>query len=137
MGQLASACNIDGHNWLYPVAYGEFDWETTDNWKWFMTRLRKAIGTPSGLVISSDAGKGLGYVISSVFPNCEQRVCMRHLMENFKKKFHGEEIANHMWCASRAYTVDTCQLHLERVKKLAPTTIGYLENNHIVSKSIF
>ena len=35
-GQLASATAVDGHNWLYHVAYGVFDSEIEDNWKWFM-----------------------------------------------------------------------------------------------------
>lgn len=30
-GQLASATAVDGHNWLYHVAYGVFDSETEDN----------------------------------------------------------------------------------------------------------
>ena len=36
-GHLAAACAIDGHNWMYPVAFGFIDGETTDNWTWFMT----------------------------------------------------------------------------------------------------
>ena len=35
-GQLASATAVDGHNWLYYVAYAIFDSETKDNWVWFM-----------------------------------------------------------------------------------------------------
>ena len=31
-GHLAAACTIDGHNWMYPVAFGFIDGETTDNW---------------------------------------------------------------------------------------------------------
>ena len=31
-GHLAAACGIDGHNWMYPVAFGFIDGETTDNW---------------------------------------------------------------------------------------------------------
>jgi hypothetical protein len=30
-GQLASATRVDGHNWLYHVAYDIFDLETEDN----------------------------------------------------------------------------------------------------------
>ena len=35
-GQLAAACGIDGQNWLYPVAYGVMDAESTDTWTGFM-----------------------------------------------------------------------------------------------------
>ena len=45
-GQLTAATAIDGHNWMYPMAYAIFDKETNVNWKWFMTRLKRAIGTP-------------------------------------------------------------------------------------------
>ena len=50
--QLASATAVDGHNWLYYVAYAIFDSETKENWTWFMRQLRRAIGFPPGLVIS-------------------------------------------------------------------------------------
>ena len=30
-GQLAAAVGIDGHNWMFPVAYGVFGSETKDN----------------------------------------------------------------------------------------------------------
>ena len=32
-GQLASATSVDGHNWLYHLAFGIFYSETEDNWK--------------------------------------------------------------------------------------------------------
>jgi len=34
-GQLASASAVDGHNWLFPVAYGAFESESADSWKLF------------------------------------------------------------------------------------------------------
>jgi hypothetical protein len=58
-GQLASATAIDGHNWLYYVAYVVFDSTIDDNRLWFMQQLNKAIGDPDGLVISTYACKGL------------------------------------------------------------------------------
>jgi hypothetical protein len=58
-GHLAAAIAVDGHNWMYPVAYGFIASETTDNWTWFMEQLKKAIGNPSLLVVCSDACKGL------------------------------------------------------------------------------
>jgi hypothetical protein len=31
-GQLVVACGVDGHNWMYLVAFGFFESETQDNW---------------------------------------------------------------------------------------------------------
>jgi len=31
-GHMPAANAIDGHNWLYPIAFGFFDSETKDNW---------------------------------------------------------------------------------------------------------
>jgi MULE transposase domain len=93
---LAVATCIDGHNWLYPVTYAVFDSKTTENWKWFMEQLRHAIGTPLGLIISSDVCKGLASPIENVFLNVEHKEYMRHLMKNLKKRFHGEILATEM-----------------------------------------
>jgi hypothetical protein len=31
-GHIATATAIDGHNWMYPLAFGFIDGETDDNW---------------------------------------------------------------------------------------------------------
>nr|XP_043633613.1 uncharacterized protein LOC122604814 [Erigeron canadensis] len=58
-GVLAAATGIDGNNSIFPIAYGVLESENTKSWTWFLESLKKAIGTPNGLVISSDMQKGL------------------------------------------------------------------------------
>lgn len=55
-GKLACACALDGHNWMYPVAWAIFDSASNENWTWFMEQLKKAIGNLPGLAISADVG---------------------------------------------------------------------------------
>jgi hypothetical protein len=54
-GQLASAIALDGNNWMYPVAWAIFEFETTESWTWFMRQLEMAIGHPQHLAILTDA----------------------------------------------------------------------------------
>ncbi|XP_062201788.1 uncharacterized protein LOC133904333 [Phragmites australis] len=89
-GHLASACGLDGHNWMYPLAFGFMVSETEDNWTWFMRQLHKAIGDLPLLAICTDACKRLENAVKEVFPRVEQRECFRHLMQNFIKRFSGD-----------------------------------------------
>jgi len=44
---------------MFTMAYGVFGSETQENWEWFLSKLAAATGSPPGLVISTDAGKGI------------------------------------------------------------------------------
>jgi hypothetical protein len=56
-----------------------------------MSKLSMAIGSPPGLVVSTDAGKGIDIAVTTVFSNgIEHRKCMRHLYKNFKKRYDGK-----------------------------------------------
>lgn len=89
-GQLVAASAVDGHNWLFPVAFGVVEAESEESWVWFLQQLRNIIGTPPGLAIHTDACKGLESAVEIVFPGVEHRECMRHLAQNFQKKFKGK-----------------------------------------------
>jgi hypothetical protein len=128
-GQLASATAVDGHNWLYYVAYAVFDSETDDNWLWFMQQLNKAIGDTEGLVISTDACKGLDKACKA-FKKVEHRECMRHLYANFMKKYQGPVFTDHLYPAARCYTEDKFQWHLKHIWDVRPDAIEFLEKHH-------
>lgn len=62
------------YNWLFIVAYGILESENTESWKWFMENLQAVIGNKPGLVIHTDAGKGLETAIGNVFRFAEHSV---------------------------------------------------------------
>ena len=86
-GQLVAACAVDAHNFVFPVAYGVLETESEESWTWLLQNLRRAIEHPNGLVIHTDACKGLEVVVDNVFSGVEHSEYMRHLAANFMKKY--------------------------------------------------
>jgi len=97
-GHMPAAIALDGHNWMFPLAFGFFESETKENRIWFMEQLGKAIGVLPRLAICTDACKGLESAVKEVFPWAEQRECFRHLMENMKKNFTGGVCNKYVAC---------------------------------------
>ncbi|CAH1443875.1 unnamed protein product [Lactuca virosa] len=138
-GVLAAATSIDGNNGMFPVAYGVLEAENTKSWTWFLASLKKAIGTPNGLVISSDMQKGLELAITQVYPNIEHRECIRHLCSNFKKHFRGDFFMSKLWEAANTYSVSKHDRLLNEIATKCADAISYLNENHkkIWSRSKF
>lgn len=126
-GHLASTTAVDGHNWMYPLAFGFIASETEDNWTWFMNQLKKAIGDPPLLAVCTDACKGLENAVKNVFPNAEQRECFYHLMKNFSKRFHG---FGRMYPAARAYREDVFTEHMAKIIKQSDEVWKWLSQYH-------
>jgi hypothetical protein len=99
-GHLPYVTGVDGHNWMYPIAFGFFEGESKESWTWFLQQLRTTIWEPPLLAICSDACKGMTESVRDVFPHVEQRECFRHLMQNYIKQFSRRE---QMYPVARAY----------------------------------
>ena len=95
-----------------------------------MQNLHRAIGDPLGLVICSDACKGLEKVVGAVFPHAENRECMRHLYQNFMKHYSGDVFTDHLYPAARSYTEGMFRWHMKKFFEFAPDAIEYLEEHH-------
>jgi hypothetical protein len=129
-GQLCIACAVDGHNWMYPVAIGVIDSETNENWKWFMDRLKEAIGTPPGLTFSTDCGLPVMTGVSEVFPYAEHRECMWHLVQNFKKRYSGKVFDDHLWASAYSWNSYMFDKHIQAMAEANPAAILYLQESH-------
>jgi hypothetical protein len=126
-GHLAAATAVDGHNWMYPLAYGFIVREDTKNWTWFMEQLKKAIGDPPLLAICSHACKGLENAVKNVFPNAEQRECFYHLVKNFKKAYRGY---GQIYPAARAYRADIFYENIAKMLTESLAAVQWLQKNH-------
>ncbi|KAF6147312.1 hypothetical protein GIB67_009795 [Kingdonia uniflora] len=67
----------------------------------------------------SDRQKGLISAAETVFPNGNQRFCMRHIYSNFKKQHKGKALENIVWRIARAYTVVEHRRCMKKLKKLS------------------
>jgi len=116
---------------MFPVSYGVFGSETTDNWSWFFSRLYQAIGLPLGLVISTNAGKGIDSAFTQVFTSgVEHKECMRHLVANFQKRFRGEVFEKHLWPACRSYQRHRFEEHFNLMKEACLEAMKWIHDNH-------
>ena len=129
-GQLVAASAVDGHNWLFPVAFGVVEAESEESWVWFLQQLRNIIGTPLGLAIHTDACKGLESAVEIVFPGVEHRECMRHLAHNFKKKFKGKVYDENLWPASYTCSKRKHEHHLRVLYAQNPLVKEYMDAHH-------
>ncbi|XP_076929889.1 uncharacterized protein LOC143594459 [Bidens hawaiensis] len=129
-GVLVCATGVDGNNSIFPVAYGVLESENKNSWIWFLELLKKAIGTPNGLVISSDMQKGLDIAITQVYPTIEHRECVRRLYSNFKRHFRGEFFTRNFWHAARTYRLTEHERLLNEIGEANKDALTYLNENH-------
>ncbi|WVZ50255.1 hypothetical protein U9M48_001529, partial [Paspalum notatum var. saurae] len=104
-----------------PVAFGVFDYETNENWVWFMQKLREAIGSPSVAVMTG---------VKDVYPEAEHRECMFHLVSNFKKKHRGKVFTEHLWAAAYSWHPYFFEKHWDAMEKAKPKATQYLRDCH-------
>ena len=65
-----------------------------------------------------------------VFPEAEHRECMRHLVVNFKKKFHGKVFDDHLWPAAYSWTPRGFDYHMAAIEEKKAAAIAYLNKYH-------
>ncbi|WVZ88019.1 hypothetical protein U9M48_034581 [Paspalum notatum var. saurae] len=126
---IASAAAIDGHNSIYPIAFGFKDGETEENWTWFMTQLKNGLGEMPVLAVCTDACKGLEKSVKAVFPHAEQRECFRHLMHNFMKRYGGD-VFSKMYTAARIYRKRVFGYFFNQVVEASNDAKVWLDKHH-------
>ncbi|KAI3462424.1 hypothetical protein Pfo_019087 [Paulownia fortunei] len=93
-GQMLSAIGRDMNDNMYPIAIAYVEIEKQDNWEWFLNLLLRDLGSHNemGWTFISNKYKGLIETFNSLTPHAEHRFCLRHMCNNFKGKFKGQEL---------------------------------------------
>ncbi|PWA81487.1 protein kinase-like domain-containing protein [Artemisia annua] len=69
---------------------------------------------------------GIIPAIAKVFPAAEHRFCVRHIYENMKQKWKGEEYKKLVWKCASATTVQYFDRAMDKLKKLDEEAYDYL-----------
>ena len=78
----------------------------------------------------TDAGNVSDFAVEEVCEGVEHRECMRHLVTNFKLKFHGKVFDEHLWPAAYAWTEQSHSYHMGKIEAAKPEAILYLKQHH-------
>jgi MULE transposase domain len=100
---LMSASTLDANKKLIILAQAIMPRESTDCWRFFLTHFKNAGLSNNLKFIISDRDKGLINAVSHIFPDIPHAKCLRHLAENYKKKF-GHEASVLLKRMAMAYT---------------------------------
>ncbi|KAH0694146.1 hypothetical protein KY285_021243 [Solanum tuberosum] len=106
IGELLVAISRNGNQQMFPIAWAVVDQETKHSWSFFINFLIQDLnlGTGHGLTVMSDMQKGLVAAIMELLPDCEQRMCARHIWSNWQKNWKGEERRKQFWrCAKSSF----------------------------------
>jgi MULE transposase domain len=125
---LLSSTGVDAKGCLFPLAYAVVDAENDENWKWFLQKLREVIQLhiprvvldANAITFLSDRQKGLVEGVNVVFPLSAHGYCLKHLEQNFGKKFKHPELTSLLWKAARATTeleFNTCMSNMSKSTK--------------------
>ncbi|XP_019087442.1 PREDICTED: uncharacterized protein LOC104728099 [Camelina sativa] len=117
-GQLLAALGRDADNAIYSIAWSVIQVENTDNWQWFVNRLKidLDLGDGDGYIIMSDRQKGLIKVVELELPKLEHRKCVRHIYGHLKKSHPNKKLLKkHLCDLAWSYNTTKYDQNLERI----------------------
>ncbi|KAL4566123.1 hypothetical protein LXL04_030233 [Taraxacum kok-saghyz] len=128
-GQVLTVVGLDGNNCTYPLAYAIVEAENISSWTWFLDILGDDLQlySNSNFTFISDRQKGVQVAVSKLVPQAEHRFCLRHIHENMKIKWRGEEFKDFLWKAATASTVPQFSVAMEELRQLNNASFEWLK----------
>jgi len=134
-GVLLGATSVDANNRLFPLAYAVVDAENDENWGWFVELLRTVIQNHSPahlelgkLTFLCDRQKGLLEAVNHVFPGSPHAYCLRHLHENFHKRFLNRLLKALLYKAARATGEKAFNAAIQEMCNINPASVQWMLN---------
>jgi MULE transposase domain/SWIM zinc finger len=124
---LMSASTLDANGRLVIIAHAICPTENTACWRFFLHHFKMAGLGESITFIMSDRDKGLINAVSHHFPGLPHTKCLRHLSENFKKRF-GEESTKILKAMACVYTKSDLVFYRDELRKGGEHLITWVAN---------
>lgn len=134
--KLLIAVAIDANNNIFPLAYAVVARESYDSWSWFLQLLWKYVVCDRQQIglISDHHQYILQCVQTYVWlqpPVTYHRFCIRHLKNNFNKKFLNSDLENLMWLAATEHQKKKCIERMVQIKTLSHAAHLWLANHPV------
>ncbi|KAK4389893.1 hypothetical protein Sango_2326300 [Sesamum angolense] len=112
----------DPNDNIYPIVVTYVEVDKYDSCKWFSNLLLRDIGSQNerGWAFISDRQKGLLETVAELAPGVEHRFYLRHMYNNFKGKFKGQELKKILQKAASTYSVNQHLKTMAKIQKIYP-----------------
>ncbi|XP_060965405.1 uncharacterized protein LOC115713453 [Cannabis sativa] len=101
--------------------------ENHDSWKYFLRKLKEAIGPVENLMFISDRHQSIEHAVDVVFPEACHCACFKHITMNVNHKFKTDVCNKQIWLAAYAWNKTECDRHFEVLKQMDPAIATYVE----------
>ena len=136
-GILLAATAPDARGQLFLVPFAVVSAENDENWDWFLSNLHSivkdnlptAITTIDDITFLSDRQKGLLEGVGTWFPASAHAYCLRHLVDNFSKKYKHKDLTKLLWEAARATTEEEFHTACNAMRAINSMRVDWLFNN--------
>ncbi|XP_059310725.1 uncharacterized protein LOC132062098 [Lycium ferocissimum] len=131
--KLLIAIGIDANNNIFPFAYTVVARESFESWTSFLMLLwRHVVCERRGIGIISHRHQGILQCVQTHEwlqpPFTHHRFCVRHLKNNFNKKFLNSDLENLMWLSNTEHQKKKYKMRMEQIKRLSPPAHLWLKN---------
>ncbi|GKE35804.1 mutator type transposase [Tanacetum coccineum] len=116
--QILIAVGVDPNYGIYPLAYAIVESENKQAWPWFLDCLRDELELVRNLNFTfvTDKQKGLIPALAETFPYVEHRFCLKHIYDNMKLQWRGQQFKDLLWKCATATTVSYLNRNMEELK---------------------
>ncbi|KAM6591714.1 hypothetical protein CsatA_014319 [Cannabis sativa] len=102
--------------------------ENHDSWKYFLQKLKEAIGEVENLVFVSDRHQSIEHAVEVIFPEACHCACYKHISMNVTHKFKTDVCNTQIWLAAYAWSKRECDRHLQVLRQMDPPIAAYVDN---------